>query len=258
MLISALHWLKIFEVLDPEQKVLDGFEDQFEEEEVLDTDWDNVDASNIKPIEMEEVQESKAKPIGGVNPAPKSQKKKSSSHKLAKLAGANKDFVSFLTTYHIANKTEKKILLKYLDSKVEAEGKNFEESQRKVIITAKELFKQPDILFMEEGHIDVPDLEDKYFFDAIFDNMKNSTIVTVLSGFDYLASFDVIYWMKDGKVVERGSPKTLLDKDNSILATECKKSSKKMYKFLMAAVGINRPKVTKNFLTILESCDSDL
>jgi len=183
------------------------------------------------------------------------KKSRSQSHKLAKLAGDNPDFISFLTNYKIESKTDKKILVKYLDSKVEAEGKNFEESQRKIILIAKELFKQPDILFMEEGCVDVPDLEDKYYFDAIFDNLKHSTIVTILNGFDYLNYFDMIYWLKDGQVVERGSPKTLLDNDDSILCKEVKKSSKKMFKFLLAACGIEREK--KSVIDILKARDPD-
>merc|ERR1711988_1448434 len=83
---------------------------------------------------------------------------------------------------------------------------------------------------------------DKYYFDAIFDNLKNTTIVTVLNGFDYLNYFDTVFWLKDGQVVERGSPKALLDNDDSILCKEVKKSSKKMYKFLLEKVGIVREK----------------
>lgn len=108
LLIAALHWLKIFDVLDPEQKVLDGFEDRIEDDEVVDTDWDKVERES-KPIEMEDVNKSNITPAGS-HITPKSKGKKSSSHKLAKLAGENKDFISFLTTYHIANKTEKRIL----------------------------------------------------------------------------------------------------------------------------------------------------
>lgn len=242
LLVNALHWLKVMEVLDPEQKVLDGFEEKYGEIEEQDTIEDKI----VEPIELKEMEDK-------VQGTPK--RSRSQSHKLAKLAGENPDFISFLTNYRIESKVDKKILVKYLDSKVEAEGKNFEESQRKIILIAKELFKQPDILFMEEGCIDVPDLEDKYYFDAIFDNLKHTTIVTILNGFDYLNYFDMIYWMKDGQVVERGSPQTLLDNDDSILCKEVKKSSKKMFKFLLAACGIEREK--KSVIDILKARDPD-
>merc|ERR1712054_145903 len=107
------------EVLDPEQKVLDGFEEKYGELADQDEDEKVVD-----PIEMQEMDEAKAAP----------KRSNSQSHKLAKLAGNNADFISSLSNYKIESKTDRKILPKCLDSKVEAEGKNFEESQRKVIL----------------------------------------------------------------------------------------------------------------------------
>lgn len=182
IMIKVLHWLKIMEVLDDDQKVienaLNGREAEIDSDffEDGDANWGKTESSLNKtpPIELNDL------------PPKTPVSRKSGSRKLCNLASPkDKDFISFLTTYMIASKNEVKILKKYLNSKVEAEGKNFEESQRKIILIAKELIKQPDILFMEEGCIDVPDLEDKFFFEALFSHLPNTTIVTILNSFDY-------------------------------------------------------------------------
>ena len=63
---------------------------------------------------------------------------------------------------------------------------NFEESQRKVILVARALLRQPDILFMDEGAIDIPDLEDTVYLNALFQYLPNTTIIASL---DNLSQF---------------------------------------------------------------------
>lgn len=136
------------------------------------------------------------------------------------------------------DRSEELILRNYLELPVQPNGENFEESQRKIILVARALLKQPDILFMDEGAIDVPDLDDKYYLEALFEHLKNTTIVTTLNNFDYLNKFDYVYWFKDGEIVEEGEPKELLERDDSILSKSFRRTNKKLYRFIRASMGI--------------------
>ena len=141
-------------------------------------------------------------------------------------------FCTFITAHSIPNKDEIMILRNYLHSQVEPEGGNFEESQRKIILITRCLLKQPDVVFMDDGCIDVPDLEDGYFVDALLNHQDNTTVVAVLNNFDYINRFDYLYWFQNGVIVEEGSPKELMTKEDGLMAKSFKKSNKKLYRFI--------------------------
>jgi len=80
---------------------------------------------------------------------------------------------------------------------------------------------------MDEGAIDVPDLDDKFYLEALHEHLPNSTIVTVLNNFDYVNKFDYLYWFKEGEIVEEGTPIELLKRGDSLLSKSFRRSDKK-------------------------------
>ena len=148
-------------------------------------------------------------------------------------------FSNFIIANSQPNKDEIVVLRNYLHLEVEAEGGNFEESQRKVILVARTLLQQPDILFMDDGCIDVPDLEDGHYFDALIDQQQDTTVVAVLNNFDYINRFDYLYWFDNGVIAEEGTPKELMTKEGGIMAKAFRKSNKKLYRFIAGKMGID-------------------
>lgn len=187
MIIKTLYWLKIFTVLNRDQKMKDPRE---ETPVIADVDFTIPNKDNFEK------------------------------------------FCAFITQHSMPNKDEISIIRNYLNSNVDPEGSNFEESQRKIILIARTLLKQPDILFMDDGCIDVPDLEDKYYVDALLDHQDNTTIVAVLNNFDYINRFDYLYWFQNGVIVEEGSPKDLIQKEGGLMRTSFKKADKKLFRHI--------------------------
>jgi Ca2+-binding EF-hand superfamily protein len=61
--------------------------------------------------------------------------------------------------------------------------------------------------------------------------------------------------LKDGKVAENGTPRALMERENSIVHCEVKKASKKFFKYLLGAVGIHIPK--KSVIELLKAAEKD-
>lgn len=220
LIVKTLYWLKIFEVLDSHQKVLKR--------------------SNTPKL------------INNDTDGSKSQSKSKDTQPNQKQFLFFKEFIN---SHAVPNSEERDILKNYLRSKVEADGANFEESQRKIILICRTLLKQPDILFWDELSCDIPDLEDKYYVDALFCHLNNTAIVAVLHNFDYVNKFDYIYWFKDGKVIEQGTPNALLEDDDSLLSKSFRKNNKKLYRFILQALGID--KGDKDIASKLRKRDKD-
>jgi ABC-type multidrug transport system ATPase subunit len=92
---------------------------------------------------------------------------------------------------------------------------------------------------MDQGAIDIPDLEDSYYLNALLTHLPNSTIISRLEDFAYIPKFDYIYYLKDGQIAEEGTPKSLLQNQDSILTKEFKKTNKKLFRFTLKCLGLD-------------------
>lgn len=116
-MIKALHYLKVFEVLDEDQKEYgdeprpNDKESQYTDSQIKHGNWEQF------VLDTEGEQQSR-RPGSGREVELKEIDPTKSAQKTAKERTDKSDFATFLSTYVIANKTEVKTLKKYLDAKV--------------------------------------------------------------------------------------------------------------------------------------------
>lgn len=133
----------------------------------------------------------------------------------------------------------------------------FNPSVVKIIEIARTILRQPDILFFRESSIDISGLNDKFFLDALFEFMPDTTIVYVCEDFDFIHMFDDIHWLEHKRIMLHDSPKNLLSDPENVLCKGFQTYSKKSYRFAMESLGI--PYTKKSPMTIFKergTCDT--
>lgn len=102
-------------------------------------------------------------------------------------------------------------LPKGLDTEVEAKGANFSVGQRQRLAIARALLAKPSILIVDESTANVDNISEKLIYDALFELSEKMIIVVIAHRLESLKDFDVIYWLQDGAISEKGSHSELLD-----------------------------------------------
>lgn len=163
-----------------------------------------------------------------------------SSNNPATLNLQNTNLDSFLKTYTINNSQEKEVLENFISKKVNFGCANFEESHCKIVTIAKELLKQPYILFIDEDFLKIPEIKDKFFFKTWFKNFANTTIITILTSFEHLDIYDDLVIFESGSIVEKGTTKNLLEKSDSMLIHKVKQTDIRVYNRLLKDLNIKQ------------------
>lgn len=114
---------------------------------------------------------------------------------------------------HIAVKQKARIL-EYLKKKHETvKNKNI----IRLILTAKSVLQKFPLLFMEEGCLNFNNSSTANTYKLIWQEMKGTTIVSILSKFLHIFDYDKVAILKDGEIAEFGSPFELLRNPESEL-----------------------------------------
>ena len=103
------------------------------------------------------------------------------------------------------------------DTKVGDRGVNLSGGQKQRLFIARELFRNPQILILDEatGALDV---ESEKAVQNSIDNLKGTmTVIVIAHRLSTIRNVDYIYLLKNGKVFEEGSFRDLRDNSNSTL-----------------------------------------
>ena len=102
-----------------------------------------------------------------------------------------------------------------LNKKVLANGKNLNIAVRKIVLAVRVYLKHPDLLLLDEDFLTI----DKFRKTTIYDKFwsMNSTVVSILSNMENILLYDRVYILDNGRVMEEGNPKFLIQDKRSKL-----------------------------------------
>lgn len=94
--------------------------------------------------------------------------------------------------------------IKY-NTKIGATGIELSGGQKQRILIARALYKNPDVLFLDEATSSLDAKNENEITHRIFERFKDRTVVIAAHRLSTIKNADVILFMRDGKIVERGS-----------------------------------------------------
>ncbi|XP_078584948.1 ATP-binding cassette sub-family C member 9-like [Branchiostoma floridae x Branchiostoma japonicum] len=111
-----------------------------------------------------------------------------------------------------------------LDSVVSEGGENFSVGQRQLFCLARAFLRKTKVLIMDEATASL-DLEtDSVLQTAVTTAFADRTVITIAHRLSTILDYDHILVLKDGRVMENGSPQELLDDTNSLFSALVKGS----------------------------------
>lgn len=98
-------------------------------------------------------------------------------------------------------------LLKYT---VTDGGSNLSQGQKQLICIARAIIHKPKILLMDEATANIDKRTERVIQKLIETELRDSTLITIAHRIDTIIQYDKILFLKNGTLVEEGSPSTLL------------------------------------------------
>ena len=102
-----------------------------------------------------------------------------------------------------------------LDSKVEVGGNNFSTGEKQLICLARALAKDPKILILDESTANIDSETEQNVSRAIEELKQGRTTLIIAHRLSTIKNADMIYVLRKGKVIERGTHEELLHLDGS-------------------------------------------
>lgn len=100
-----------------------------------------------------------------------------------------------------------------LNTKVGERGVQLSGGQRQRIGIARALYNQADVLVFDEATSALDGITEKVIMDAIQELSGQKTIVMIAHRLKTVKNCDIIYLMKQGRIVEQGTYQQLIDKN---------------------------------------------
>lgn len=98
-----------------------------------------------------------------------------------------------------------------LTTPVSSAGANLSQGQKQLLCLARAILSRPKLLVLDEATSAVDMVTDQLIQRTIREEFANTTLLVVAHRLSTVADFDKILVMLDGKAVEFGSPKDLLE-----------------------------------------------
>ena len=98
-----------------------------------------------------------------------------------------------------------------------ATNRGVTKSLKKIAMATRAFLKNPPLLIIEEDALEFDTLSSEYYYDVFWQEMKNSTILTILTQLENLMKYDRVLIFDHGGIVENDSPVRLLKDENSYL-----------------------------------------
>lgn len=102
-----------------------------------------------------------------------------------------------------------------LESIVAEGGSNFSVGQRQLLCLARALLSRAKILVLDEATANVDRRTDQNLQDAIQRTFRNGTVIAVAHRLDTIIDFDYCVVLGDGKLLEFGTPASLIREDGA-------------------------------------------
>ncbi len=90
------------------------------------------------------------------------------------------------------------------------EGKNLSEGEKQLVVIARAMLKDADILILDEATSNVDLFTEKKVYDAMQKLMKNKTVIMIAHRLKTILNADQIVYLEKGKIVEIGTHQSLL------------------------------------------------
>ncbi len=106
-----------------------------------------------------------------------------------------------------------------LDTLVGKDGIKLSGGQRQRVAIARMILSDPKVVIFDESTSALDVHTEVRLFDALQDFLKDKTVITIAHRISTIKSAEFIYVLEDGKVVDSGTPKELLTKDESYFSS---------------------------------------
>jgi len=106
-----------------------------------------------------------------------------------------------------------------LDTLVGKDGIKLSGGQRQRVAIARMILSNPKVVIFDESTSALDVYTEVKLFDALHDFLSDKTVITIAHRLSTIKSAEFIYVLEDGKVVDSGSPKELLSKDESYFSS---------------------------------------
>ncbi len=108
---------------------------------------------------------------------------------------------------------------KGLDTLVGKDGIKLSGGQRQRVAIARMILSDPKVIIFDESTSALDVHTEAKLFEALQGFMVNKTVITIAHRLSTIKSAEFIYVLEDGKVVDSGSPRELLAKDESYFSS---------------------------------------
>lgn len=92
-------------------------------------------------------------------------------------------------------------------------GNNFSGGERQRIVLSRAILKDSPILILDEATSNIDPYSEDIIMEYLKEIKENKTIIIISHRLKYTKDADYIYYMEDGKIVEEGDFKSLMDKN---------------------------------------------
>ncbi|WP_373031204.1 ABC transporter ATP-binding protein [Sulfurovum sp.] len=106
-----------------------------------------------------------------------------------------------------------------LDTLVGKDGIKLSGGQRQRVAIARMILSDPRVVIFDESTSALDVHTEVRLFDALHDFLSQKTVITIAHRLSTIKSAEFIYVLEDGKVVDSGTPKALLAKDESYFSS---------------------------------------
>ncbi|KAJ3271363.1 hypothetical protein HDV01_006868 [Terramyces sp. JEL0728] len=117
-------------------------------------------------------------------------------------------------------------LAEKLDAPITSNGQNLSVGQRQLICLSRAILKEPKLMVMDEATSSVDEESNTLIQKAIFDNFKNTTVISIAHRINTIAEFDRVLVLDGGELAEFDCPHNLLSNPNSIFSELVEASGK--------------------------------
>ena len=136
-----------------------------------------------------------------------------------------KNFVGYVDPFNKAaddeiwetlEKCNLKKYVKSLDMPIQESGGNLSVGQRQCVSLARALLHNAKIYIMDEATANIDNETDLLIQEMIRTNFADKTILTIAHRLDTIMDSDAVLVLDHGKVIEFGSPKELLNREEGV------------------------------------------